>query len=219
MVYVATGENYPDALAGSVAAAMADAPVLLVSRDTIPADTAAELVRLAPDEIVVLGGLSAVSAAVQAQLGSYAGSVRRLAGVSRFSTAAAISKDTFSSSLAAIVATGENFPDALVGGAGAGKWQVPILLVTKYTVPAETAAELSRLTGVPCAPFAWAPPPTTTTTTTTAPSNCDPSYPDFCIPPPPPPLNCVDHGRTDFTGRQPDPHRVDRDKDGIGCES
>jgi hypothetical protein len=48
---------------------------------------------------------------------------------------------------------------------------------------------------------------------------CDPSYPDFCIPPPPPDLNCPDVDGTDFTVRPPDPHGLDGDGDGIGCES
>ena len=50
-------------------------------------------------------------------------------------------------------------------------------------------------------------------------SNCDPSYPDFCIPPPPPDLDCKDIPQKRFTVLQPDPHRFDGDKDGIGCES
>ena len=50
-------------------------------------------------------------------------------------------------------------------------------------------------------------------------SNCDPSYPDFCIPPSPPDLDCGDIGRKRFTVLQPDPHRFDGDRDGIGCES
>lgn len=52
--------------------------------------------------------------------------------------------------------------------------------------------------------------------TSTAP--CDPSYPDFCIPPPPPDLDCKDIGRS-FTVRPPDPHGFDGDGDGRGCES
>jgi hypothetical protein len=48
--------------------------------------------------------------------------------------------------------------------------------------------------------------------------NCDPAYPDFCIPPPPPDLDCPDIGRHNFTVRQPDPHHFDRDQNGIGCE-
>jgi hypothetical protein len=48
-------------------------------------------------------------------------------------------------------------------------------------------------------------------------SGCDPSYPDFCIPPPPPLLNC-DTQQKNFTVLPPDPHGFDRDKDGIGCD-
>ena len=50
-------------------------------------------------------------------------------------------------------------------------------------------------------------------------NNCDPSYPDFCIPSPPPDLDCKDISQKRFTVLQPDPHRFDGDKDGIGCES
>lgn len=48
--------------------------------------------------------------------------------------------------------------------------------------------------------------------------NCDRSYPDFCIAPPPPDLDCSDIPQKGFTVLPPDPHRFDRDKDGIGCE-
>ena len=55
--------------------------------------------------------------------------------------------------------------------------------------------------------------------TTPQKEKCDPSYPDFCIPPPPPDLDCGDISQKRFTVLQPDPHRFDGDKDGIGCES
>jgi micrococcal nuclease len=47
---------------------------------------------------------------------------------------------------------------------------------------------------------------------------CDPSYPDFCIPPPPPDLDCADIG-TSFTVIGSDPHGFDADDDGTGCDS
>lgn len=47
--------------------------------------------------------------------------------------------------------------------------------------------------------------------------NCDPSYPDFCIPSPPPDLDCRDIPQKGFTVLQPDPHRFDGDNDGFGC--
>lgn len=49
--------------------------------------------------------------------------------------------------------------------------------------------------------------------------DCDPSYPEICIPPPPPDLNCLDISFRDFRVVEPDPHNFDGDKDGIGCES
>ncbi len=50
-------------------------------------------------------------------------------------------------------------------------------------------------------------------------NDCDPSYPDFCIPPPPPNLNCPDISQKRFTVSGSDPHGFDRDNDGVGCES
>jgi micrococcal nuclease len=47
---------------------------------------------------------------------------------------------------------------------------------------------------------------------------CDPSYPDVCIPPPPPDLDCRDIPYRRFRVLPPDPHRFDRDRDGVGCE-
>jgi micrococcal nuclease len=61
------------------------------------------------------------------------------------------------------------------------------------------------------------------TSTPTAPLaqnvDCDPSYPDFCVPPPPPDLDCRDIPHRRFRVQPPDPHRFDTDRDGIGCES
>lgn len=49
--------------------------------------------------------------------------------------------------------------------------------------------------------------------------DCDPSYPDVCIPSPPPDLDCSDIIYRDFEVLQPDPHRFDGNYDGIGCET
>ncbi|MGZ3588520.1 MAG: cell wall-binding repeat-containing protein [Candidatus Limnocylindrales bacterium] len=64
VVYVATGANYPDALAVAPAAARTGAPVLLVPWASIPDAVVAELQRLQPGRIVVLGGTSVVSDSV-----------------------------------------------------------------------------------------------------------------------------------------------------------
>jgi putative cell wall-binding protein len=148
VAYVATGANFPDALAAGAAAARRGGPVLLVTSGNIPPATAAELARLKPAAIKVVGGASIVSDGVLASLRTYAttGSVTRLAGVNRYATAAAISRDTFGTGVPVVyVATGTNFPDALAGVAAAGSGGGPVLLTSPSQLPGDTAAELGRL--------------------------------------------------------------------------
>jgi putative cell wall-binding protein len=146
-VYVATAGNFPDALAAGPVAGLGGAPILLTGAEQLPAATAVELARLRPSEIVVLGGTAAVSDAVVAELGALASQrVRRLAGTDRYATAAAVSREGFADGAdVVLVATGENFPDALAGGPLAARLGGPILLVARESIPAATAAELARL--------------------------------------------------------------------------
>ena len=51
------------------------------------------------------------------------------------------------------------------------------------------------------------------------PGNCDPAYPDVCIPPPPPDLDCGGISYRNFRVLSPDPHHFDGDGDGTGCEA
>jgi len=157
-VYVATGSNFPDALAGVPAAAADGAPILLVQQDAIPGPTLAQLNRLKPTTIKILGGEAVVSAGVAATLSSYASNVIRLAGSDRYSTATAISKHAFPGGAPKIyIATGLNYPDALAGGPVAGAGGAPILLVQQNAIPGSTRTEIQRLTGTTCA--ATPPPP------------------------------------------------------------
>jgi hypothetical protein len=49
--------------------------------------------------------------------------------------------------------------------------------------------------------------------------DCDPAYPDGCLPSPPPDLDCADVGqRVTVDHSYGDPHRLDADRDGIGCD-
>ena len=58
----------------------------------------------------------------------------------------------------------------------------------------------------------------TGTTTTATHANCDPSYPDVCIPSPPPDLDCADISYRNFRVVGADPHHFDGNHDGYGCE-
>lgn len=145
-VFIATGASFPDALAGSPAAAKANGPILLTSSNELPSATATELARLKPTKIVILGGAGAVSGNVASRLATYARTVVRWSGSDRFATAATVSRNTFAPGVAvAYVTTGSSFPDALSGGAIAGRNGGPILLVQQKVVPAATAGELARL--------------------------------------------------------------------------
>jgi putative cell wall-binding protein len=146
VAYVATGANFPDALAGTPPAGSQGGPVLLTALTELPAAVAAELDRLNPGRIVILGGTTAVSNGVATQLDAYtAGSVTRLSGSDRYATAVVVSSASFSSADTVYIATGANFPDALAGGPVAGRDDVPLLLVPAGALPNVVRQELMRL--------------------------------------------------------------------------
>jgi putative cell wall-binding protein len=150
VVYVATGLNFPDALAAAAAAGHLDAPILLVQPFGIPTPTKTELTRLKPVKIIVAGGTGVISSTVFSQLGAYtlptAGNVERQSGADRYATAASISSHTFGPGVPVVyIATGLNFPDALAAAAAAGRLGGPVLLVTGTSIPGATQAELTRL--------------------------------------------------------------------------
>jgi hypothetical protein len=99
-VYVATGENVPDALGAAATAAVGLGPVLLVQQNAIPQPTLAELNRLQPPQIVIVGGTAVISAGVQGQLEAlgWGPVVTRIAGANRYATAADLSAATFPTS-------------------------------------------------------------------------------------------------------------------------
>jgi putative cell wall-binding protein len=69
VTYIARGDLFVDALAGGPTAVAHDGPILLTDQDSLPTATAAELQRLNPGKIVILGGAAAVSSAVESGLG------------------------------------------------------------------------------------------------------------------------------------------------------
>jgi len=64
-VFIATGANFPDGLAGGPAGAQLRAPLLLVRPDGLPTAVRNELLRLDPTRVTILGGPNAVSESVR----------------------------------------------------------------------------------------------------------------------------------------------------------
>jgi putative cell wall-binding protein len=72
--------------------------------------------------------------------------IERISGTDRFATAAAISKRTYGGdTFVAYIATGRNFPDALVAGPAAFIGGGPVLLVEKDSIPTSVKTELARI--------------------------------------------------------------------------
>jgi YVTN family beta-propeller protein len=147
VAYITDGYAFPDALSAAPVAGRDGAPILMVLPDEIPATIQAELTRLKPQRIVILGGFDAVSDSVELALQQFtSGTVSRTAGVDRFATSAAISAAAFSPGVPVVYVTdGENFPDALSAAPVAGKDGAPMLLVLPNAVPATIKTELTRL--------------------------------------------------------------------------
>ena len=144
-VYIASGANFPDALAAGPLAGKSGAPILLTGPTSLPRQTGTALSILKPSQIVILGGVGAVSAAVEESLRQFAGDVRRIGGADRFAVAAAISAQSYPVGAPVFIASGENFPDALSGAPAAARRGAPILLTRKTSLPSATLTELQRL--------------------------------------------------------------------------
>ena len=144
VAYIATGLGFADALSGAPVAGIQGGPILLVPGTSIPTVIRNELTRLAPSNIVILGGTGAVSASVATALGAYTtGTVTRLSGTSRYDTSAKISQANFLPNVpVAYIATGLGFPDALSGAPVGGITGGPILLVPGTSIPAAIWTEL-----------------------------------------------------------------------------
>lgn len=145
VVYVATGADFPDALSAAAPAAQLGGPLLLVQSYGIPAEVRNEIIRLAPDRIVVVGGEAVIGAGVYDELAMLAPTIIRLGGADRYESGELLIADAFTAAAEAFIATGNNFPDALAASAAAGSLGAPVFLVEGQAVRPSTIAALHEL--------------------------------------------------------------------------
>jgi putative cell wall-binding protein len=143
VVYVTTGYNYPDALSAAPVATKFGGPLLLTPSDALPAEVRAEVARLNPAKIVVVGGPGSVSAAVFDTLQLIA-PTSRLGGSDRFETSRLIVRNAWltgggTGARSAYIATGLNFPDALSASGAGGAFDTPVILVPGTDVTLDRA--------------------------------------------------------------------------------
>ena len=134
-------------MAGGAAASAFGAPLLLVQPDALPEYTRAELERLAPAIVYVLGGSAVVSEAVLDEAASYArDGAARIAGDDRYETAARTAALAFPMGAnVAMLADGSNFPDALSGSAAAAALGGAVILTRQDALPEVVDPYLSEL--------------------------------------------------------------------------
>jgi putative cell wall-binding protein len=146
-VVLATGENFPDALAASGLAGDLDAPVLLTTGDALSEEASAAIDDLGATDVTIVGGTAAVSDDVQNELEDMGLTVDRVAGETRYETAGEVA-DAIGDFDTAVVASGEVAADALSAGPIAADGPAPILLVTTDDVPDATAGALDGVANV-----------------------------------------------------------------------
>ena len=155
-VVVATGADFPDALAADYLAGQLAAPILLTpasSADPAYATVTSTLASLHATHVYIVGGTSAVGADVETSL-TPTYTVTRIGGATRYDTmrlvdeASGLTPGTGSSgSRTAIIATGANYPDALAAGALSWEGHLPIILTdgTQSSLSAQARTVISDL--------------------------------------------------------------------------
>ena len=122
---------------------MTSSPLLLTSSRALPDETAAALHALAPAEVVVVGGQAAVGPDVAATIAGAGFPVRRIAGATRYDTAALLADEAVAAGMSDTepwLAGGRSFADALTAGPAAAASRSVLLLVDPQDLDASGEA-------------------------------------------------------------------------------
>lgn len=143
-VFLATNASFPDSLSGTVLARNLDAPLLLTNSQSLSNQTLLQLQQWDADFVVLLGGDQAISPTIEIKLQQEGFGTVRLAGKTRYDTAINISEYVATTGGEVILASGDDFPDALAVAQYAADLQIPIALVRKNEIPQATKQFLDK---------------------------------------------------------------------------
>lgn len=131
-VVLARADAFPDALAGGPLAAAKGGPLLLTPTTSLAPIVADEIQRVLPagGMVHLLGGEAALSAQVAADVTALGYEVVRIAGPSRYDTALAIAREAAAEPAFITVASGNEFPDAVIGGALAAAFSDSVMVLS-----------------------------------------------------------------------------------------
>jgi lactocepin len=155
-VLLASGMDFPDALALSSYAARTGQPIILTRPDSLPLATSNAISDSGADSAYIAGGPVAVSPNVEQQLMSMVSTVTRAAGANRYDTSGIVTKRGIDENVFGmqrfVVASGAMFPDATSGGWLAARVAGPVVLTNPTQLSPEAAylieTEASRVLDV-----------------------------------------------------------------------
>ncbi|KQQ08349.1 cell wall-binding repeat-containing protein [Rathayibacter sp. Leaf296] len=168
VLYVASGENWPDALSAGPAAAVQGGALLMTEPGRLTSVVADEIRRLAPRRIVVVGSEATIVPSTYDAIAALAPRIERIGGRDRYETSRLLVAGVFDrdrrrqDALEVYLATGRNFPDALSASSVAAQFGSPVLLVDGAAEEIDDATTRT-LSGVRASGFILVGGPTTIT--------------------------------------------------------
>jgi len=141
-VFIASGENFPDALSIASAAATRGYPIILSPKNVLLSGVENYLLEQQPSEVYIVGGPMVISQSVESNIKTIlpAATVTRIAGHDRFDTSSAAYEKFFPNPSSIYIASGMDFADALSASVLAAKNNAPIVLINpnKFFLPDST---------------------------------------------------------------------------------
>lgn len=132
-------DKYTDSLTAIPFAKLVDAPILYTDTEYTPNQTIEALKKLGVKRIYIIGGKNTISSKQENNLFNMGYVIDRIGGVNRYETAELIAnrikEKTIYNNNDVILASGENFPDALSASSLAIKNNIPILLSRGDSLP------------------------------------------------------------------------------------
>lgn len=148
-IFIVNKEKFADSLAATALAKEMKAPILYTDKDSTPEQIVTALKELGAKKLVFIGGEGTISSSQIKELESKGYDVDRMGGVNRYETASILAEQLLkmknNKPKEVILASAENYADALSISAYCAKKSIPILLVDKDNISKENERILKKL--------------------------------------------------------------------------
>ena len=143
-VIIASGEKFPDALCAAPLSKQYNSPILLSSSTSLTVETLAEIARLKATKAIIIGGTGVISLQVEKQLTSAGVTSTRIGAKDRYETSLLVAQQ-LNAPTDVVIASGENFPDALSISGIAAQLNMPVILIGKNGLSTDTQTYINGI--------------------------------------------------------------------------